>query len=718
MTQEVTHRAVFYRIFTIVAAIFLVWNASLATLEFFDQARRPAYGDLLMDEAFATAPASRIMRMGFAEFRCRYHAPSSCYGGAIALADGLLFKLLGRETLEQDALIDSGGTPWIFLHPYPEETRALRLFRAIAFLVLGFLMVWAFQRKRAPGDSRWIAWAAGFSTLTFVSALGARLGTKIDIPAAIVIVLLFIGSDWVLRGFAQTDQTRVPKLPLVLFGAFAGLSLGVRFSNILPLGLFAATAIALLWLRTHSVLKTIGWSVLGSVSTLASYLLLHPNTWASLNEATWFLGFFSHSKMSAPIREIFYEFVSLGFWSAWPLLLATGLLAHLGSTKGPWSSRRWLHWAYLLVTPWLLWFLVGKASWSRPHYYLPITIWGLLLFAETLPRLDEHARRRTVIAFLLLASLGAFQARRMMQLDPIRPSPLYWAEKPDSRRTAVESLLLDPAVTDETVFVIDRALQVPLRKTLWSPRTVVVFDSMSESPTSVLERLEKSGFAARSQRWIVSCWQKTPETEADSPSAFLWSTVTNTRCANADVLGGHILPFETADVPDFWTTFDETLLPSIVTIRQTPRFPNGPLSPRALEGAINGVDYWFAPLVFDTPTAIGGKFVAQKPITALRLAIESNCKTDASLVFEVEAQARTFSQTANLNVTDATCSSRPAVCRLGLLNWWSQRQPVGALEIRPPRPITAGESFTVRIEAKGAFDEDRCRVFLGKIEPL
>lgn len=677
------------------------------------------------DEGYVLGPALQVYKEGYLGFRCRENSPSQCYGSTQVFLDAFTLKLFPDSWLQKGAYRETPTSRWFFMSDYPEALRILRLTRVFyAALLCVFLFLLA-RKAKFP----WLmSLALGFGIASFNIFYVSWQGLKNEYPSVIWMLLFQLSAFYSL--FEPNVRLSKPVSKRFLFALFIGvLSIGVKFSNIMPVVFFVPAYFIVTRLKGVSWKNLITQIVTGAIFTALLWAVFNPNIRISSTESAFFLGMLQVGKKEFDWTNTVQEFYSVGFISLWPLYFMA--LTWLATFKRRDWTHEFLPWGYFIFVPTFWTVLTLKSAWMRHAYYLPPVVWGLGAAFLML------SRRRVILAPLFKLIFVGCMLYSVINAPGWAPGlAANWPKEVtkkmkavtwDRERHGIDAVLNDPSARDYH-WAIDLALRPAMSKEVIPTESILYFDSLSESPSQVSKAIGErwpQEHVKKTIKILATCWGKIhSEPLLYNPAAEAWSQALAVSCTQwapdeTELSLRRAYPFENGIKPEAFTVVDDLLLltqshsqPEILELHKNQ------INPRVLRGAIQGVDYWFSPLVLYQPTVLLGEFRWEHGFQSVDFEVESNCKKQGTLTVEMHTENQNVSQNFSLDVSTQTCTDYPLICRLGLEKWWTKRYPLkihleSSLSGLPL--VAAHTRATLKISAEG-LEKARCRAALQLIE--
>ena len=660
------------------------------------------------DEGYVIEPALRVYKNGFGDFRCRENNPSSCYGSTQVFLDAALLKILPDKFVTSQQLLPLPGTRWFFLPDLPNALKTLRLSRVFHafFLLLLVLAVARFHKFNWP-SSIGMALILGGSH-TFIET--TKTGLKNDFPATLWLLALLFLSNFCFKSI-KTKKAAPYFIATVLAGT---LATGVKFSIIAPLVFFVFTYTAIAVsekVKYGIILRNLAFGLLTSV---IAYLLFNPNFWINSSEASWFLIFTAVSEAKTDLWRTWIEFKAIAAPSIWPIIFLGYLSFRF--LKKPALVSQYLTTLYFIIVPLFLIFSAVRAAWIRPPYYLPALAWILCVICLWSAKLKETSLKVAVTILVFVAAMVNIieygnpiqQAREI--INPFR-------QKMDEFYSILNQKY--------DLLVIDSNLRPALQSAEYDKNKAVFFDPLTETPKAVLQKIsavERKVDFERSS-FFVTCFNEewgsnNDNFELASPAWSLWKKFINSECADFELKNNKPLyPFENGYRPIRYAAIPlSKILPELRSASLKPLlYDQSEFNPRFFVNAMEGLDYWFSPLVLYKDTLLFTDLSLKKGLKKLDLALESYCKKEGHISVKL-SQTGSKEKTVKipLNITEELCKEFPLVCKIELQNWWTKRYPISAsvpnLNFKPGKPV--------KIEIKTEGLDESCRIAFKSVKFL
>ncbi len=652
------------------------------------------------DEGYVLGPAIRVYEGGWEDYRCRGNQ-IICYGAVHTFFDVLLLHALPDRWLKDSPLAVQPGPEWFYQSKYPNAFVALRTFRVVIAVFLLALLGWIAWRgfRSIPWSIAWALALPSFPTFQL-----SRMGLKNDFSFALYLVVFLLLANEALKS-SSSGRTRWFFHAAVVAGV-AGIS--VKFGIVLPLALLAPAYLVISWKSARSIRSILIDFAVAGVLALVAFLATNPSFGVSLGEANWISSFISATGRTPTGAERRSEFLDVLLPNLWPLAFCLFAIVHSMKKK---SNREIFRWAYLVVVPVLWAILTWKSAYHRPAYYLPILVW-VFVIGTWLPRLPG-----VLISFL--GALLVFQAGKAAVHERAMWNNFSNRATPGESQEPWKLFNCGEIDCAPDRWVIDRTVRAAVPEKL-PDANLLYFDSLVESPAALARKIAEKwpDLQTRSPRILVTCWSFPPAPPDDplefySPAGESWGEALREFCSRKHPLNANAaFAFENGWRPTEYRVLEYAQLrlaafksrntAEVLAVRR-----DG-LSPRMLEGAWQGIDSWYAPIILDRNAVLEGEFAFPDGLSEATLPFESTCKGEGRVTLEIAGSKADRSA----DTRSVVCARRPWVCRAHLENWWTERVAVEPIALRIG--ISRNGRARVRIRVTGG-DPDRCRISLGNL---
>lgn len=611
------------------------------------------------DEAYTLAAEASFLNEGYWGFRCKASQMSYCYGGTQTLIDLVTLAPFSREWLKNDRTSTQGlQVRWPYLIEYPNVAKVLRWQRA-AFIVglIGLVFLWAYSVG---------ARAALVFALLLVTSYpllyawhGQWRGVKSDFPGAFFAVLQ-LALAWHARRATKENSSPKKLLGLWLLLNLLGIAATtVRASN-LPLWL--ASAAWFLWWVALKKREEGNLSAITATKTLAIYLTsaalaggayylaLHPQTWATYQEAKWILYYLQLGSGSQ---------VPHASWPASLLVLAHASreILLLASVAGIFLIRRGAkefvvdHGYFILA---ILPQLKNAVILGYPSYYLTLST---IAVAGSIALLRSTGLTKNVLA--AIAGLGAiwniaFIGQELWPLaEHARIAPVTISP--------VETELMRAAPLPEKRFLVDRTLRLPVTEA--NEGAFVFFDSLTDSLAQAQALAQEH---QNVERIFVSCWKR--QEQIMSPAAEQWSRALAKKCGDhprelkvlsfrqiiAVLRGQPIAEISRAELREM-----------AAQSRTLPALTDPTLRLRSLPGSSTLADSWEESLLTGKDATLKGSFLLGFDGSLSHWKVSSYCRGEATVSLKVSRNEKlAWEKEISVNTEGLFCELHPILCRI------------------------------------------------------
>lgn len=672
---------------------------------------------LWQDEAASVPPALEAYDKGYLGVKCGVSRNLLCYGTTQTYLDALLLKLSPRDWLTENKNAEMPGRVWHWVTPYPNAAWLLRASRvSYSFFVLIALGFAAFYFFRKAKPQTHLFWPLAFSlTLigvtihdsSFVVAMGS---IKNDFPAALG---LFLFQCVVIYWQNKTPSDRVKLAPCIAM--FALMVALLKLSN-LPI-VFGELFILLgmeFFTREISPRALLGALLKSSLAVLIAYLLMHPATFISSEEAKWIAlvrGNFSGYHISA---ESWGKETAL-FLSKLPIAIAAVIA--MGFAFKPSESRATRKISVALFIGALVpVYFNFQTTLSRPTYYLPylVTLMAALLYL--IPKLNGYlGMGLTTFVALMMGEPALF----------IDPSRLLNDVKRFAYITPLRDDLSKLNSSGQHPIYLDIQVRLPIPESFKNSHSIRFFDSLSMAPVRVLETIERNG---DDHAWItLPCWN---EKQRLTQAARAWSLIAKDKCKELQDLNNIVLTqYATGQNLKYFEYFPVSGLPLGNPIAaEVPK--DGKIYIQELEGQWDGSDYFEGvthSFYFERDFTLKGTFAVSPTARKLKLGVTTTCKGDAKLEW-----VKPIALSKTVSAREHYCSYYSQKLKIDVCNskWmglfgpesyfsrWS-KHPFVIEPVMVDLPSRSHSPSPIQIEIKGTLPDpqiEKCRVILEPLE--
>jgi hypothetical protein len=658
--------------------------------------------ELTVDEPISLYPAISVFQNGWSGFRCNATPWYSCYGGATAMADGALLKLMPRQWLEEIRVTKPEGARFPKNPEFPKIALVLTIFRGVmALALLAALFVLA-----KPQGILWGLAIAAYALISTNVPIDTVEPIKVEFPTALSVFFLFLGAH---RIFSGQNLRKKWDLGFAALGALTALAFSVRitgiiFGGILILG-YGCSQLAL----GRGPRLIVRDAVIGLLCFFGVYFVLNPGLFFDAKEVLWFRVFFHSNLLPTSFAYVLSQVPDLSY--TLPLVLViTPLLKRIKSQK----MRIYFVSALFSVFTTLV--LNLKAYPSYPYYYLSSFIASLVVFHQFLTHRELPGallgKIKLILSISMLGIIILVCGPRLLNLIKTNTSqPISKA----SDRDRLKNLLNKGGQS----YLLDVNLRLPLEDRIHSINQIEYFDSLADTPGETLKRIENRNF-----KIVLPCWNSgevqtgNENSRYTSPTAIDWAQLVSNKCKQyTSIVNSGFRAFQTAAAPGDITTltFEDLTAQRITKDSVVPRLVSRKLEWQIFKGRQDGADTWSGMYCFDRPFHLKTEFKTPWKTSRLQIVSFSSCKRPAQLKF-VSQIGRGEPSTLEENIDSTMAwqrkhhrllSTLPQFVRSYFFRWAS-----GGTELPPIEyPLVANKGDLVTLRISGDWEsEPRCSV--------
>lgn len=664
------------------------------------------------DEAYTLSADTSFLNKGYWGFRCKASQMSFCYGGTQTAIDLLTLIPFSKHWLFDGQMSDQGmEIRWPYLVEYPNVAKVLRWQRAAFVLIAGAaLALWAWSL----GSALTLCFALLLLTsYPFVYGWYENYrGIKSDFPG-VLFTILQVAIAWrAIRSLKEKcPQTAFRNWILINLAGLGATS--VRASSI---PLWGASVLWFLgWLyftnsnKTKTELFALFFRYLASAIFMvgAAYLILHPNTWISFEEAKWLYHYLLIG-MHKLVPWISWKHNIIVLGQASRELIAIIVISIFAAKRVGFRTFFYNH-GYLFIS--LLPQFRNALTLGNPSYYLTITATCLAGAVAVLK--DEKRDNRTIIFFALIGLVWNFS----FFATDLFPKIAEFQIRPASL-SATEEIVLNSPHSDQPLYLVDRTARLPVVQK--NESAFLFFDSVTDGPEFALKILEEN---PNLERVFISCWAQ--QGGVMSPMAELWASALKSKCpagatlrwlAMRQIIGiMHGKPSTELARNEAIEVFRKKIAPPSLSY-------SSQLSVRTMKGTSTFGDSWADALFTSRSGTISGKYEMGYAGSIKRWSPGTTCLNPVKLNLKVFKNGMLESDhRIELSSQELVCAQHRIPCAISR-KWASQYFETRRFhEIREiVSNFRKSDTLEFKIEFKKSVEDEACKIIFEdfQIEPI